>query len=98
MAKKYENMGDKNAYDKEPQKKKRFTLNPFENMYQKEGKGVGLEELHVLEKPNLRTFFKLLRRKLNYIFSINILMVSLISCTESCCVIIEKSSCVCFAC
>ncbi len=75
MAKKYENMGDKNAYDKEPQKKKRFTLNPFENMYQKEGKGVGLEELHVLEKPNLRTFFKLLRRKLNYIFSINILMV-----------------------
>lgn len=76
MAKKYENMGDKGAYEEEPKKKKRFTLNPFENMYKKDGKGVGLEELHVLEKPNLRTFFKLLRRKLNYIFSVNILMVA----------------------
>lgn len=74
MAKKYENMGD-TGYDEEPKKKRRFTLNPFENMYKKDGKGVGLEELHVLEKPGLRNFFKLLRRKLNHIFSVNILLI-----------------------
>lgn len=75
MAKKYENMGDTSPYDEEPKKKKRFTLNPFENMYKKDGKGVGLEELHILEKPNLRNFFKLLRRKLNHVFSVNILLI-----------------------
>ena len=74
MAKKYENMGD-TGYDEEPKKKRRFTLNPFENMYKKDGKGVGLEELHVLDKPGLRNFFKLLRRKLNHIFSVNILLI-----------------------
>ena len=75
MAKKYENMGDNSAMEEEPKKKKRFTLNPFENMFSKDGKGVGLEELHILEKPGLGNFFKLLRRKLNHVFSVNLLMV-----------------------
>jgi len=66
-------MGDMND---EPQKKrKRMTLNPFENMFNKDGKGVEKSELKVIDKPNLLNFFKLLRRKLNHIFSVNILLV-----------------------
>ncbi len=74
--KKYENMNDFNSEEEKPQKRKRMTLNPFENLYRKDGKGVEKgEELNVLDKPGLVNFFKLLRRKLNYIFSVNILAV-----------------------
>ena len=74
--KKYENMNDFNGEEEKPQKRKRMTLNPFENLYRKDGKGVEKgEELNVLDKPGLVNFFKLLRRKLNYIFSVNILAV-----------------------
>ena len=73
MAKKYENMND---YNSEPElKKKRMTLNPFENMFKKDGKGVDKNEIKVLDKPGLVNFFKLLQRKLNHIFSVNILMI-----------------------
>jgi len=73
MAKKYENMND---YNSEPElKKKRMTLNPFENMFKKDGKGVEKDEIKVLDKPGLVNFFKLLQRKLNHIFSVNILMI-----------------------
>ncbi|MBQ3528514.1 MAG: DUF624 domain-containing protein [Clostridia bacterium] len=73
MAKKYENMND---YNSEPElKKKRMTLNPFENMFKKDGKGVEKDEVKVLDKPGLVNFFKLLQRKLNHIFSVNILMI-----------------------
>ena len=74
MAKKYQNMND---YNDEPElkKKKRMTLNPFENMFNKDGKGVEKDELKVLDKPGLANFFKLLRRRLNHIFSVNILLI-----------------------
>ena len=73
MAKKYENMND---YNSEPElKKKRMTLNPFENMFKKDGKGVDKNEIKVLDKPGLVNFFKLLQRKLNHIFSVNILLI-----------------------
>lgn len=73
MAKKYENMND---YNSEPElKKKRMTLNPFENMFKKDGKGVEKDEVKVLDKPGLVNFFKLLQRKLNHIFSVNILLI-----------------------
>ena len=74
MAKKYENMDDgKNGID-EP-KKKRITLNPFENMFKKDGKGVERDEVKVLDKPGIVNYFKLMRRKLNHIFSVNLLTV-----------------------
>ena len=47
MAKKYENM---NVYNPESEsKKKRLTLNPFENMFSKDGKGVEKDEIKVLD-------------------------------------------------
>ncbi len=73
MAKKYENMND---YNEQPElKKKRMTLNPFENMFNKDGKGVEKDEVKVLDKPGLVNFFKLLRRKLNHVFSVNLLLI-----------------------
>ncbi len=72
MAKKYQNIND----HVEPElKKKRMTLNPFENLYRKDGKGVEKDELKVLDKPGIGNFFKLFRRRLNHIFSVNILMI-----------------------
>jgi len=48
MENKYQNMGDMND---EPQKKrKRMTLNPFENMFNKDGKGVEKSELKDAKK------------------------------------------------
>ena len=73
MAKKYENMNDYNPESES--KKKRLTLNPFENMFSKDGKGVEKDEIKVLDKPGLGNFFKLLQRKLNHIFSVNILLI-----------------------
>ncbi len=74
MAKKYQNMGDYNA-EPELKKKKRMTLNPFENMFNKDGKGVEKDEIKIIDKPNFFNFFKLLRRKLNHVFSANILLI-----------------------
>ena len=73
MAKKYENMNDYNPESET--KKKRLTLNPIENMFNKDGKGVEKDEIKVLDKPGLGNFFKLLQRKLNHIFSVNILLI-----------------------
>ena len=74
MAKRYENMNDYNE-ESEGKKKKRMTLNPFENMFNKDGKGIERDELKVIDKPNLANFFKLMRRKLNHILSVNILLI-----------------------
>ena len=74
MAKKYINMGDYNE-ESEVKKKKRMTLNPFENMFSKDGKGIEKDELKVLDKPGFANFFKLFRRRLNHIFSVNILLI-----------------------
>lgn len=75
MAKKYQNMNDYNSEPELKQRKKRMTLNPFENMFTKDGKGVEKDEIKVIDKPNLLNFFKLLRRKLNHVFSVNILQI-----------------------
>ena len=72
MPKKYPNMND--APD-EPELKKRRSLNPFENMFRRDGKGVDKNETDIMDKPGLANFFKLLRRKLNHIFSCNLLMI-----------------------
>lgn len=76
MPKKYENMND-GAEEREEsaKKKKRFTLNPFENLYSKDGKGVEKDEIKVLEHPGIKNYFKLLRRGLNHIFSVNLLTI-----------------------
>ena len=73
MSKKYVNMGD---FNEETPKKKRMTLNPFENMFTKDGKGIEKDEIKVIDKPTLGNFFKLLRRTLNHIFSTNILLIA----------------------
>ena len=54
MAKRYENMNDYNE-ELEGKKKKRMTLNPFENMFNKDGKGIEKDELfsYVSEHGNL---------------------------------------------
>ncbi len=72
MAKKYENMND-NA-NLEPELKKRG-FNPFEFIYNRDGKGVGKDELSVLEKPGIANFFKLFWRRFNQIFGVNLLLV-----------------------
>ncbi|MDD6094208.1 MAG: DUF624 domain-containing protein [Clostridia bacterium] len=77
MPKKYENMGD-GAEEREEaanKKKKRFTLNPFETVFRKDGKGVEKGELKVLEKPGFVNYFKLLGRRMNHVFSVNLLTV-----------------------
>lgn len=74
MSKKYENMNDSNE-EFEKEKKKRFTLNPFENMFRRDGKGVEKDEIRVIDKPGIVNYFKLLKRKLNHVFSVNLLMV-----------------------
>ncbi len=73
MAKKYENMGDNNNSCEPELKKKKF--NPFEILYNREGKGVGKDELKVLEKPGIANFFKLFWRRFNQIFGVNLLLV-----------------------
>ena len=72
MPKKYENMNDGLDECEEQPKKKRFTLNPFENMFRKDGKGVDREEVKVLDKPGIANYFKLLGRRLNHVFSANL--------------------------
>lgn len=73
MAKKYQNINDPNDGDDIRPKKR--TLNPFENMFRKDGKGVEKDEVKVIDKPNLVNFFRLLRRRLNHVFSCNILSI-----------------------
>lgn len=76
MPKKYENMNDGVEEREEPEKKKkRFTLNPFENLYKKDGKGVEKDEIKVMENPGIKNYFKLFRRGLNHIFSVNLLTI-----------------------
>ncbi len=72
MAKKYENMNDNQSYEPELKKK---GFNPFEFLYNREGKGVEKGELSVLEKPGLANFFKLFWRRFNQIFGANLLLV-----------------------
>ena len=72
MSKKYPNMNDSSD---EPELKRRRSLNPFENMFRRDGKGVEKDEVKVLDKPGIANFFKLFRRKLNIIFSCNILLI-----------------------
>ena len=78
MSKKYENINDGvDNYDGEKEKKKkRYTLNPFEIFYGRDGKGVKKgTELNVMNAPGLKNFFKLFRFKLNHIFSVNLLLI-----------------------
>ena len=64
------------ASEREEPEKKRFTLNPFENLFKKDGRGVEKdEEIPVIEHPGIANYFKLMRRKLNHIFSVNLLTV-----------------------
>ena len=57
MAKKYENMNDNRSEEPELQRRKR-SFNPFEFIYNSDGKGVEKGELAVLEKPGIKNFFK----------------------------------------
>ena len=73
MAKKYENMSDNSSY--EPELKKKRSFNPFEFLYNRDGKGVDKDELSVLENPGLVNFFKLFWRRFNQIFGSNLILV-----------------------
>lgn len=71
--KKYENMND--SLEAAPEKK-RFSLNPFVHLYGKtNGKGVEKDDLHVLEKPGIANYFKLMLRRFNQLFTLNIMMI-----------------------
>ncbi len=72
MAKKYENMNDNQSFEPELKKK---SFNPFEFIYNRDGKGVDKDEVSVLEKPGIANFFKLFWRRFNQIFGVNLLMV-----------------------
>ncbi len=77
MPKKYENMNDgaEEREEKAREKKKRFTLNPFENTFRKDGKGVDRDEEKVIDHPGIANYFKLMWRRMNHIFSANLLLV-----------------------
>ena len=51
------------------------SFNPFEFIYNRDGKGVEKEEFSVLEKPGIANFFKLFWRRFNQIFGVNLLLV-----------------------
>ena len=74
MAKKYENMNDNRSEEPELQRRKR-SFNPFEFIYNRDGKGVEKGELAVLEKPGIKNFFKLFWRRFNQIFGVNLIQV-----------------------
>lgn len=74
MAKKYENMNDNRNDEPELQKRKR-SFNPFEFIYNREGKGVEKGEVEVLEKPGIKNFFKLFWRRFNQVFGVNLIQV-----------------------
>ena len=54
---------------------KKKSFNPFEFIYNRDGKGVEKEEFSVLEKPGIANFFKLFWRRFNQIFGVNLLLV-----------------------
>ena len=54
---------------------KKKSFNPFEFIYNRDGKGVEKEEFSVLEKPCIANFFKLFWRRFNQIFGVNLLLV-----------------------
>lgn len=59
-----------------PEQKKKIRLNPFDLFYGRDGKGVRKGfELNVMKKPGIKNFFKLLRFKLNHIFTVNLYFV-----------------------
>ena len=66
-------MSDNSSY--EPELKKKGSFNPFEFIYNREGKGVEKGELSVLQKPGIANFFKLFWRRFNQIFGVNLLLV-----------------------
>ena len=72
MAKRYENMSDNQSQLPELKKK---SFNPFEFIYNRDGKGVEKKEFSVLEKPGIANFFKLFWRRFNQIFGVNLLLV-----------------------
>ncbi|MBQ8474631.1 MAG: DUF624 domain-containing protein [Clostridia bacterium] len=72
MAKKYENIGDTRE---QPELLKKKSFNPFNFIYTREGKGVGRDEDNLIEKPNLKNFFKLFWRRFNHVFGVNLLLV-----------------------
>ena len=75
MSKRYENMNDGIENDL-PEEKKKFRLNPFDIFYGRNGKGVRKGfEINVMKKPGIKNFFKLLRFKLNHIFTVNLYFV-----------------------
>ena len=54
---------------------KKKSFNPFEFIYNRDGKGVEKEEFSVLEKPGIANFFKLFWLRFNQIFGVNLLLV-----------------------
>ncbi|MBQ7921677.1 MAG: DUF624 domain-containing protein [Clostridia bacterium] len=55
--------------------KKGSKFNLFSNLNKEDADGVSKDEEQIWENPNLPNFFKLLRRKLNQLLSVNILMI-----------------------
>lgn len=55
--------------------KKANRFNPFANLGNSDSDGVSKEEKQIWENPNLSNFFKFLKRKVNQLLSVNILMI-----------------------
>jgi len=64
---------DLDEKDLEEQPKKKFRL--FANSYNKDGPGVDKDEIKAMEDPSLLNFFKLLKRKIGRLVSVNALFV-----------------------
>ena len=60
--------------EEEKRKKKKGGFNPFAKTYE-DGKGVDKDDEIIAENPSLKNFFVLLGRKLNQIFTVNLMII-----------------------
>jgi len=71
----YHSLDEIEQMEEEEKQKKKFSLNPFANTY-KDGKGVEKDDEILAENPSLKNFFILFGRKLNQIFTVNLLLIA----------------------
>lgn len=64
---------DRNDLEEEIAPKKKFRL--FGNSYNKDGPGVDKDEVKALDNPTIGNFFKLFRRKIGRLISVNLLYI-----------------------
>lgn len=71
----YRSLDEIERLEQEEKQKQKFSFNPFANAY-KDGKGVEKDDEIIAEHPTFKNFFILLGRKLNQIFTVNLMLIA----------------------